>query len=48
MLSLAYDLFETVLRAQRQVIDELIATQRQLAHQFLAAIAALADDPNRW
>jgi hypothetical protein len=48
MLSLAYDLFEKVLRAQRQVVDELITTQRQLARQFLTATATLGDDPDRW
>ncbi|MGH3766741.1 MAG: hypothetical protein ACRDS0_32055 [Pseudonocardiaceae bacterium] len=29
MISLAYDVFEKVLTAQRQVVDELVATQRQ-------------------
>jgi hypothetical protein len=34
MVSLAYDLFETLLVAQREVVDELVATQRQLARGF--------------
>jgi hypothetical protein len=32
---LAYDLFAKVLVAQRQVVDQLVATQRQLAQQLL-------------
>lgn len=32
--SLAYDLFATLLVAQRQVVDQLVATQRQLAQQL--------------
>jgi hypothetical protein len=34
MVDLAYDPFEKLLEAQRQVADELVATQRQLA-QYL-------------
>ncbi len=33
MVSLAYDLFEKLLTAQREIVDELVATQRQLAQQ---------------
>jgi hypothetical protein len=33
MVGLAYDLFEKVLTAQREVVDQLVATQRQLAQQ---------------
>ncbi|MDQ3765492.1 MAG: hypothetical protein M3460_29835 [Actinomycetota bacterium] len=39
IVSLAYDLFEKLLAAQRQVIDELVATQRQLAQQFFDTTA---------
>jgi hypothetical protein len=49
MISVAYDLFEKVLRAQRQVVDELVATQRQLAQQFLTTITAIIGGyPARW
>jgi len=49
MISVAYDLFEKVLRAQRQVVDELVATQRQLVQQFLTTITAIiGGDPARW
>ncbi len=33
MVGLSYDLFEKLLTAQREVVDELVATQRQLAQQ---------------
>jgi hypothetical protein len=36
MVGLAYDLFEKLLTAQREVVDELVATQRQLAQQSVA------------
>jgi hypothetical protein len=42
VVGLAYDVFEKLLMAQRRVVDELVATQRQLAHQFLGT-----DDPVR-
>ena len=49
MISVAHDLFEKVLRAQRQVVDELVATQRQLVQQFLTTITAIiGGDPARW
>jgi hypothetical protein len=35
MVPLAYDLFERVLAAQREVVDELVATQRHLAQRCL-------------
>jgi hypothetical protein len=34
--SFVYDPFEKLLLAQRQVVDELVATQRQLAQQLFA------------
>ncbi|MDQ2880343.1 MAG: hypothetical protein M3Y48_03545 [Actinomycetota bacterium] len=34
MASLAHDPFEKLLEAQRQVVEELVATQRQLAQRF--------------
>ncbi|MGH3685044.1 MAG: hypothetical protein ACRDRU_07710 [Pseudonocardiaceae bacterium] len=34
MVDLAYDPFEKLLEAQRQVADELVATQRQLAQHL--------------
>ncbi len=45
-VSLAYDLFEKLLAAQRQVVDELVATQRQLTLQFFdtAPVSAGGDD----
>ncbi len=33
MVGLAYDLFEKLLTAQREVVDELVDTQRRLAQQ---------------
>jgi hypothetical protein len=48
MISAAYDLFEKLLNAQRQVVDELVAAQRQLALQFFTTIAAtVGGDPAR-
>ncbi|MGB8960836.1 MAG: hypothetical protein WCC38_02595 [Pseudonocardiaceae bacterium] len=35
MASLAHDPFEKLLEAQRQVVDELVATARQLAQQLV-------------
>lgn len=42
MISLAYDLFEKLLEAQREVVDELVATQRQLAHQLFGTTATVS------
>jgi hypothetical protein len=39
MISLAYELFEKLLAAQRQVVDELVVTQRQLAQRYVATTA---------
>jgi hypothetical protein len=39
IVSLSYDLFQDLLVAQRQVVDELVATERQLAKQFFATTA---------
>jgi hypothetical protein len=49
MVLLAYDLFEKLLTAQRQVADELVATQRHLAHRFLdtTTVTGVGDDPVR-
>jgi hypothetical protein len=35
-----YDLFEKLLAAQREVVDELVATQRQFAQGFFATTTA--------
>jgi hypothetical protein len=34
MVSLTYDLFERLLATQREVVDELVTTQRRIAQQF--------------
>jgi hypothetical protein len=47
MVLLAYDLFEKLLVAQRRVVDELVTTQRQLAHQLLDITTIVGDDPVR-
>lgn len=39
MVSVAYDLFEKLLAAQRQVVDELVSTQRQLAQRYVDTTA---------
>jgi hypothetical protein len=39
--SLAYDPFEKLLEAQRQVADELVATQRHLTQQMVDSTATL-------
>ncbi|MDQ3761902.1 MAG: hypothetical protein M3460_09430 [Actinomycetota bacterium] len=44
MVFLAYDLFEKVLMAQRQVVDELVAAQRQFAQHFLKTTATVGGD----
>jgi hypothetical protein len=41
MASLAYDPFEKLLEVQRQVADELVATQRHLAQQMVDSTATL-------
>lgn len=45
MFSLAHDPFEKLLVAQRQIVDELVATQRELAQQLVDATAAFDDNP---
>ncbi len=47
MFSLAHDPFEKLLEAQRQVVDELVATQRELARQIVDATAAFGDNLRR-
>jgi hypothetical protein len=47
MFSLAHDPFEKLLEAQRQVVDELVATQRELARQIVDATAAFGANPRR-
>jgi hypothetical protein len=47
MFSLAHDPFEKLLEAQRQVVDELVATQRELARQIFDATAAFGVNPHR-
>ncbi len=39
MVSVAYDLFEKLLAAQLQVVDELVSTQRQLAQRYVDTTA---------
>lgn len=43
MRSLAYDLFVKLLAAQREVVDELVATQRQLAQRCFDITATVGD-----
>lgn len=43
IVSLAHDPFEKLLEAQRQVVDELVATQRQLARQVFLITATIGD-----
>lgn len=45
MCSLAHDPFEKLLVAQRQIVDELVATQRHFTRQFVDVTAAV-DDPS--
>lgn len=40
-----YDLFEKLLIAQHQIINELAAAQRQLAQESLANTPTVGDDP---
>ncbi len=47
MFSLAGHPFEKLLVAQRQVVDELVAAQRELAQQIVDATASAGDNPVR-
>ena len=47
MLSLAHDPFEKLLVAQRQIVDELVATQRAFTQQLVHGTAALDGHPVR-
>jgi hypothetical protein len=47
MFSLAHDPFEKLLVAQRQIVDELVATQREFTQQLVDATAALDDQSLR-
>lgn len=47
MFSLAGNSFEKLLVAQRQIVDELVATQRELAQQLVDAAAAAGGNPLR-
>lgn len=44
MASLAHDPLEELLAAQREVVGELVATQRQLTQQVLYPSATVSDD----
>jgi hypothetical protein len=44
--ALARDPFEKLLEAQRQVVDELVATQRQLVKQLFDATATVGGGPS--
>ncbi len=44
MVSVAHDPFEKLLAAQRKVVDELVATQRQLMQRFLDPHTATVSD----
>lgn len=41
--SATYDLFKKLLAAQREVVNELVATQRHLAHGYLATTPTVGD-----
>jgi len=47
MFSFAHDPFEKLLEAQRQIVDELVATQRELTRHIVDASAAFGEDPRR-
>jgi hypothetical protein len=47
MFSLAHDPFEKLLVAHRQIVDELVAAQREITQQFVEATAAVDDHPVR-
>lgn len=44
-VTLAYDPFEQLLATQREVVGDLVATQRQLAQQVFDTSAAAGDAP---
>lgn len=44
MASLAHDPFEELLAAQREIVGELVATQRQLTQQVFYPTATVSDD----
>jgi hypothetical protein len=44
-LTSAYDPFEQLLATQREVVGDLVATQRQLAQQALGITATTGDVP---
>jgi hypothetical protein len=44
-VSLPYNLLAKLYAAQREVVDELVATQRQLAQRFFGPTATVGDDP---
>lgn len=47
MFSLAGNSFEKLLVAQRQIVDELVATQRELTQQLVDLTAAAGGNPVR-
>jgi hypothetical protein len=47
MFSLVGHSFEKLLVAQRQIVDELVATQRELARQLVDAAGTSGDNPVR-
>jgi hypothetical protein len=47
MFSLAHDPFERLLVAQRQIVDQLVATQRELAQQLIDATLSFSDNSVR-
>jgi hypothetical protein len=47
MFSLAHDPFEKLLVAQRQIVDQLVATQRELAQQLVDATLPFGDNSVR-
>ncbi|MGH3867557.1 MAG: hypothetical protein ACRDQ4_15730 [Pseudonocardiaceae bacterium] len=47
IIALAHDPFERLLEAQRQVVDELVATQRQLVKRLFDITATVGGNPAR-
>jgi hypothetical protein len=45
LVALAHDPFEKLLEAQRQVVDELVATQRQLVKRLFDMTATVGGNP---
>lgn len=45
IVALAHDPFEKLLEAQRQVVDELVATQRQLVKRLFDMTATVGGNP---